>query len=262
MTSLSMRSSIRPFQGQAWCIPLRLQPEVIMSQKVCVVTGIGPGLGSAYARRFAAGGYRVALLGRTREKLEQYASQIDGSLAVVCDVGDAQSVDAAFETVRAELGEPTVVVHNAGGGVFKGFLDTTADELNSSFDVNVGGLFHIAKQVLPSMVAGDGGAIIVTGATASWRGSPKTAAFAAAKGGQRWLAQALAKEFAPQGVHVGYIIIDGMVDLPRTRGWMPDRPTADFVSPDAVAESAWFLAHQAPGAWTFELDARPAPEKW
>ena len=82
------------------------------------------------------------------------------------------------------------------------------------------------------------------------------------KGRQRWLAQALAKEFAPQGVHVSYIIIDGMVDLPQTRARMPGRPTAAFVSPEAVADSSWFLAHQAPGGWTFELDARPAPEKW
>ena len=112
------------------------------------------------------------------------------------------------------------------------------------------------------MVGAGSGSIIVTGATASWRGSPKTAAFAAAKGGQRWIAQALAKEFAPKGVHVSYIVIDGMVDMPRVREWMPGRPDADFVSPDAVAETAWFLAHQPPGAWTFELDARQAPEKW
>jgi NAD(P)-dependent dehydrogenase (short-subunit alcohol dehydrogenase family) len=233
-----------------------------MNQKVCVVTGIGPGLGIAYARRFAAGGYRVALLGRTPEKLEAYAKEIDGSLAVVCDVSDASAVAAAFETVRAELGEPTVVIHNAGSGVFKGFLETTADELQSSLDVNVGGLFHVAQQALPAMVDAGSGALIVTGATASWRGSAFTAAFAAAKGGQRWLAQGLAKEFAPKGIHVSYIIIDGMVDLPRTRARMPDKTDADFLSPDGVAETAWFLAHQAPGAWTFELDARPAPEKW
>lgn len=233
-----------------------------MHEKICVVTGIGPGLGLAYARRFAAGGYRVALLGRTRDKLEKYAAEIAGSLAVVCDVSDAGSVAAAFETVRAELGPPSVIVHNAGSGVFKGFLDTTADELRSSFDVNVGGLFHVAKEALPAMLAAGGGSLVITGATAAWRGSVRTAAFAAAKGGQRWLAQSLAKEFGPQGVHVSYIIIDGMVDLPRTRASMPDRPASDFVSPEAVADTAWFLAHQAPGAWTFELDARPAPEKW
>ena len=89
-----------------------------------------------------------------------------------------------------------------------------------------------------------------------------TAAFAAAKGGQRWLAQALAKEFAPKGVHVAYIIIDGMVDLPRLREAMPDRATEAFVAPRDVADMGWFLAHQRPGAWTFELDARPAPERW
>lgn len=233
-----------------------------METKVCVVIGIGPGLGSAYARRFAAGGYRVALLGRTREKLDRYAAEIAGSLAVVCDVSDRDSVVSAFEIVRSELGHPAVVVHNAGGGVFKGFLETTAKELHASLDINVAGLFHVAQQTIPAMLHAGRGAIIVTGATASWRGSAKTAAFAAAKGGQRWLAQALAKEFAPRGVHVSYVIIDGMVDLPRTRAMMPERPSSDFVSPQAVADAAWFLAHQAPGGWTFELDVRPAPEKW
>jgi short-subunit dehydrogenase len=155
-----------------------------------------------------------------------------------------------------------VVVHNAGSGVFKGFLDTTAEELQSSLSVNIGGLFHVAQEALPFMVDGNGGALIVTGATASWRGSPKTAAFAAAKGGQRWLAQALAKEFAPKGVHVSYIIIDGMVDMPQARQWMPSRSTEEFVAPDAVADMAWYLAHQSPGSWTFEIDARPAPEAW
>lgn len=233
-----------------------------MSDKVCLVTGIGPGLGGAYAQRFTAGGYRVALLGRTAEKLERTAEELPGSLPVVCDVSDAEAVAAAFETVRAELGAPSVVIHNAGSGVFKGFLDTTAEELRSSLEVNIGGLFHVAQAALPAMLEGGGGSIVVTGATASWRGSPKTSAFAAAKGGQRWLAQALAKEFAPKGVHVSYIVIDGMVDLPRTRAMMPERPADDFVSPEAVADLAWFLAHQDPGAWTFELDARPAPESW
>ena len=137
--------------------------------------------------------------------------------------------------MRRELGEPSVVVHNAGSGVFKGFLETTAEELRSSLDVNVGGLFHVAHQALPAMVEAGAGSIVVTGATASWRGSAKTAAFAAAKGGQRWLAQALAKEFAPKGVHVSYIIIDGMVDMPRVRAWMPDRADAEFISPSNVS---------------------------
>ena len=233
-----------------------------MSAKVCIVTGIGHGLGSAYARRFAAEGYRVALLGRTMEKLNGFAQNIEGSLPVVCDVCDADAVHTAFERVRQEIGEPSVVIHNAGSGVFKGFLDTSPEELQSSLDTNISGLFHVAKEAIPAMVKENGGTLIVTGATASWRGSAMTAAFAAAKGGQRWLAQALAKEFAPQGVHVAYIIIDGIVDMPMARQWMPDRPTEEFVSPDAVADMAWFLANQAPGSWTFELDARPAPEKW
>ena len=233
-----------------------------MKQKICVVTGIGPGLGSAYARRFASGGYRVALLGRTSSTLDKYAAEINGSIPVVCDVADAESVQSAFETVRSKLGIPSVVIQNAGGGVFKNFFATTAADLQSSLSINIGGLFNVAKEVLPAMVERDGGALIVTGATASWRGSAKTAAFAASKGGQRWLAQALAKEFASQGVHVSYIIVDGLVDMPRTRSWMPNRPAAEFIAPDAVADMAWYLAHQPREAWTFELDVRPAPERW
>lgn len=232
-----------------------------MEQKICVVTGIGPGLGSAYARRFSQGGYRVALLGRTQATLDKYASQIEGSIAVVCDVSQSESVQNAFHTIRAQLGTPSVVIHNAGSGVFKDFLSTTEEELDASMATNIGGLFHVAKQAIPDMLK-TGGAIIVTGATASWRGSPQTAAFAASKGGQRWLAQSLAKEFAPQGIHVSYLIIDGLVDMPRTRAWMPHRSDEEFIAPDNVAEMAWYLAHQPAGAWTFELDARPAPEKW
>lgn len=233
-----------------------------MSEKVCVVTGVGPGLGGAYVRRFAAGGYRVAMLARSEEKLRALEAEVEGSLGVPCDVSDPASVSAAFETIRDRLGVPDVVVHNAGSGVFKGFLETTHEELQIALGTNIGGLFLLAQEALPGMVEKGGGAFVVTGATASWRGSPKTSVFAAGKGGQRWLAQALAKEFAPQGVHVSYIVIDGMVDLPRTRAWMPERPEDDFLEPAAVAETAWHLAHQSPRAWSFEVDVRPFREGW
>ena len=233
-----------------------------MSKKICVVIGLGPGLGSAYARRFSEGGYQVALLGRTQSTLDQYASMIENSMPVVCDVSDRDSVRAAFEIIRTKLGNPSVVIQNAGSGVFKGFMETTAQELRDSLSSNIEGLFHVAKEALPFMVEQKQGSIIVTGATAAWRGSAKTSAFAAAKGGQRWLTQALAKEFAPKGVHISYIIVDGIVDMPRTRQWMPNRPSNEFIAPSAVAETAWFLAHQPNEAWTFELDVRPAPEKW
>lgn len=233
-----------------------------MSDKICVVTGVGPGLGIAYARRFTAGGYRVALMARNGERLEDEAARLEGAVAVPCDVSDPDAVHAAFERVRSEMGRPDVVVHNAGTGVFKGFLDTTADEFALTMNVNVGGLFHVAQEAIPDMVHRGRGALLVTGATAAWRGGPNTAAFAAAKGGQRWLAQSIAKEFAPKGVHVAYLIIDGMVDLESTRARMPDRADADFISPRDVADTAWHIAHQPVRAWTFELDLRPAPERW
>ncbi len=112
------------------------------------------------------------------------------------------------------------------------------------------------------MIGKKAGKIIGTSATSAWRGSAMTSVFAAGKGGQRWLAQALAKEFVPQGVHVACIIVDGLVDSPQMCERMPAMVDAQFLAPEAVADAAWFLANQHPGGWTFELDAHPHPEKW
>jgi NAD(P)-dependent dehydrogenase (short-subunit alcohol dehydrogenase family) len=112
------------------------------------------------------------------------------------------------------------------------------------------------------MLEAGGGAIICTGATASLRGGEAFSAFAASKAAHRSLAQSMARGLGPKGIHVAYMILDGAVDTPRVRGFLPDKPAEFFLQPSAIADAAWYLAHQDKSAWTFELDLRPAIEKW
>lgn len=232
------------------------------NQKVCVVVGVGPGNGAALARRFASDGYAVALLARSTQTTTKLATEIPGARAFECDVGDPASIAHAFASVREELGEVDVVAYNAGSGVFGTLDDVTADDLESSLRVNAIGLFLVAKEVVPAMKAKGAGAIIVIGATASRRGVPRTTAFAPGKAAQKSLCESLARQLGPSGIHVALIIVDGVVDLPRTREWMKDKPDDFFVQPDAVADLASFLVRQDKSGWSFEVEARPFGESW
>lgn len=232
------------------------------TKKVCVVVGVGPGNGAALARRFAADGYAVALLARSTDTTKELASELPGARAFACDVSDPASITRAFASVRDELGEVDVVMYNAGSGVFGALDDVSADDVEASWRVNALGLFLVAKEVVPAMRSKGSGAIIVTGATASRRGVARTTAFAPAKAAQRSLCEALARQLGPAGIHVALIIVDGVVDLPRTRERMKDKPDEFFVQPSAVADLASFLVRQDRSAWSFEVEARPFGESW
>jgi NAD(P)-dependent dehydrogenase (short-subunit alcohol dehydrogenase family) len=231
-------------------------------KKVAVVAGAGPGNGAALARRFADEGYAVAMLARSRDALDRLARQIEGTHAYACDVGSAESVAAAFAAVRADLGEVDVLAYNAGSGVFADVEAITPAQFEASWRVNAYGALLCSQQVIPAMKAAGAGTIVFIGATASRRGGPRTAAFAPAKAAQRSLAESMARSLWPAGVHVCVIIIDGVVDLPRTRAAMADKPDAFFVRPDAVADTAWQLTRQDRSAWSFEVEARPFGETW
>lgn len=233
-----------------------------MSQPVCVVVGVGPGNGAAFARRFAAGGYRVALLARSYERSEALVKELPGAKAYSCDVGDSSSVERAFTVLSSELGAPEVVIYNAGSGVWGTVEQITPDQLLDSLRVNTVGLLACTQQVLPAMQTAGRGSIVVVGATASRRGGAKTAGFAPAKAAQKSLAESMARHLGPQGIHVSLIIIDGVVDLPATRERMTDKPDSFFVKPADVAETAWWLSHQPSSAWSFEVEARPFGETW
>jgi NAD(P)-dependent dehydrogenase (short-subunit alcohol dehydrogenase family) len=233
-----------------------------MAKPVCVVAGIGPGNGAAFARRFAADGYAVALLSRAAEPSRELAAVLPDARAWQCDVGDAASVVEVCGEIRGAFGDPEVVIYNAGSGAFGTFDDVSAADFEASWRVNALGGFLIAKQVVPAMKRAGRGNLVFVGATASRRGAARTAAFAPAKAAQRSLAESLAKHLGPAGIHVSLIVIDGVVDLPRTRQRMPDKPDAFFVKPDDVAATAAFLVAQPRSAWTFELEARPFGENW
>lgn len=231
-------------------------------KKVCAVIGVGPGNGAALARRFTADGYAIALMARSAKNTSALAEELADARSFACDVGDAASVASAFAAVRAEMGEVDVVVFNAGSGVFGALDDVSAADFEASWRVNSLGLFLVAKEVTPAMRAAGEGAIIVIGATASRRGTARTTAFAPAKAAQRSLCEALARQLGPDGVHVALIILDGVVDLPRTREVMKDKSDDFFIKPSGVADLASMLVRQDKSAWTFEAEARPFGETW
>jgi NAD(P)-dependent dehydrogenase (short-subunit alcohol dehydrogenase family) len=233
-----------------------------MSKPVCVVVGVGEGNGAALARAFSNQGMAVALLARGTKFTSQLASELPDSRAYACDVTDPESVRQSFASIRTDLGEPATVVYNAGSGVWGDVESIDLDGFESSWRVNAYGALAVGREVIPAMKAAGSGNIIFIGATASKRGGARTAAFAPAKAAQRSLAESMARTLWPQGIHVALIMIDAVVDLPRTRKNMTDKPDEFFLKPDDMAASAVWLANQPRSAWTFEIDVRPFGEKW
>jgi NAD(P)-dependent dehydrogenase (short-subunit alcohol dehydrogenase family) len=218
------------------------------------------------ARRFAREGFAVALMARREEGVANVQEQIEGAsgtaLPVSADATDPASVAAAFDEVRNNLGDPEVFVYNAGAFQMGGILDLSPEKFDECFKANCAGAFYAAQQVLPAMVEAGRGTVLLTGATAALRGSARFSALAVGKFGLRALAQSMAREFGPQGIHVAHIIIDGQIDTPRLREMSPDREDHTMLSPDAIAETYWQLHRQDPTAWTLELDLRPSVESF
>lgn len=232
-----------------------------MTKPVAAIIGVGPGNGAALARRFADD-HRVALVARTAEFSQSLATEIGDAKAYACDVADRAALTATLEQIAADLAAVDTLVYNAGSGVWGSVEEIAPDGFETSWRINAAGLLVAAQAVIPAMKEKKRGAIIVIGATASRRGGAKTAAFAPAKAAQRSLRESMAKHLGPMGIHVALIIIDGVVDIPRTRERMPDKPDDFFVKPDDVAETVHWLAHQSPSAWSFEVEARPFGERW
>lgn len=223
-----------------------------------LVTGVGPGTGAAIARRFAEGGYRVAMLARDAQRLASLAAEIPDSLAVPCDVTDPAALAAAVE----QAGTPKVVVHNAVGGAFGVFTEIDPVVLERNFQVNVMALLHLARLVTPGMTAAGEGALIVTGNTSALRGKANFAGFAPTKAAQRILAESIARDLGPKGVHVAYLVIDAVIDLAWTRSRYQDAPDDFFIQPADIAGEVFHLAHQPRTAWSFLSEVRPFRESW
>ena len=230
--------------------------------KLCVITGVGAGNGASFSRRFTREGYRVVMLARNLAYLETLAKEIPESVAMECDVRDPGAIQQVFARIHEDIGTVDTLIYNAGAGEWASIMDTSLEGMQSSWATNTLGLVACAQQVIPSMTEKGEGNIMVIGATASLRGGAQSTAFASAKAAQRSVAQSMARDLGPKGIHVGYLIIDGIIDIERTRERFPDRADDFFMQPDAIADSVYALTQQDRSAWAFEIDLRPYGEKW
>ncbi|RYP23878.1 hypothetical protein DL767_008715 [Monosporascus sp. MG133] len=246
------------------------------SQLFAIIAGAGPGTGRATALRFAKA-YPVVLLARRPESYEETVAEINAAggraVGVSADAADPASLDGAFEAIGRELMPGlrlAAAVYNAAGGFArKPFLETRVEELDGSFEGSVRGFFLFAQKTLPLLLdtvptsPPHAPTLIVTGATASVRGSAQFGTFAAGMFARRALAQSLGREFGPRGVHVAHAVIDGVIDIPRTKGYTVNGGVEDGkLSAEAIAESYWHLHTQHRSAFTHELDMRPFVEKF
>ncbi|MEM5428650.1 SDR family NAD(P)-dependent oxidoreductase [Cupriavidus oxalaticus] len=230
--------------------------------KLALVTGVGPGTGQAMVRRLIAGGYQVAMIARDGDRLAGLAAELPGSHPFAVDVTDHAALDRALDRIAADLGQPQVLVHNAVGGTFGNFLEIDPKALEANFQTNVMALLHLGRRLAPAMVEAGHGAIIATGNTSALRGKSHFAGFAPTKAAQRILAESMARELGPKGVHVAYLVIDAVIDLPWTRKLRPDAPDEYFIRPADIAEEVWHLIHQPRSAWSFNVEVRPYGEQW
>ena len=233
--------------------------------KVCVVVGVGEGLGAGLARRFAAG-YKVALVARSAGVIEKEAREIKSAGGVALPVQSDATVEAeiaaAYERITSELGPIEILIYNGGRRPIGRLLETTPEVFEQTWRLHTLGAFLWARQVVPAMLSRGNGAILVTGATAGVRPWPNSAAFAPAKFAVRGLTQVMARDLHPQGIHVAYVNVDGGIDMPLLRKFRPDAKDEDFLKPSAIADAFWYLAHQDRSVWTQELDVRPFKEKF
>jgi NADP-dependent 3-hydroxy acid dehydrogenase YdfG len=232
------------------------------TKPVAIVTGVGPGTGAAITRRFAQGGYAVAMLARNRDRLDGLEREIANAHAYPCDVTDQAQVESVIGAIQSELGAPKVLVHNAVGGAFGNFMEIEPEVLNRNFQVNTMALLHLARRLAPAMVAAGEGAIIASGNTSALRGKANFAGFAPTKAAQRILAESMARDLGPKGVHVAYVVIDAVIDLEWTRKRFTNVRDEFFIKPAAIADEIWHVAHQDRSAWSFNVEVRPFGETW
>jgi NAD(P)-dependent dehydrogenase (short-subunit alcohol dehydrogenase family) len=237
-----------------------------------IVIGVGAraGLGAALCRRFAGEGLRVFAAGRSSQKLDLVAGEIVGAggsaVPVVMDATAEDEVIRLFDTVEDHGGPPELVVYNAGNNEFRPLLEMDAQFWEGLWRLCCFGGFLAGREAARRMLPHRGGTLIFTGATASIRARPPFTAFASAKAALRALAFGMAREFGPQGLHVGHVIIDGLIDGDRVNQRFPqlkqERGEGGMLDPDAIAAAYWGLHRQEPTAWTLEIDLRPSQERF
>lgn len=238
-----------------------------MSEKypLAIVAGVGSGLGAALCRQLSAAGYAVAGLARTRDVTDELAREFESSdrpaCMLACDLTDEHAVRASLDTAIADLGAPSVLIYNAGAITMRPFAETSVEEFDRLWAVNCRGAFLCARHIVPAMQTRSAGTILLTGASASVKAAARFAAFGAGKFGLRGMAQAMARELGPQGIHVAHVIVDGMILTQRNRE-RPGVTPENTLQPEAIAQTYLALINQDRSAWTQELDLRPDVESF
>jgi NAD(P)-dependent dehydrogenase (short-subunit alcohol dehydrogenase family) len=224
--------------------------------RTALIVGAGPGLSAALARRLAQGGIGVALAARDTAKLASLCAET-GAVAFACDAQDEAQVARLFDDVERRLGAPDVVVYNASARVRGPFTTLDPADVRRTLLVSAFGAFLVARRAVPAMLATGAGAILLTGASASVKGYAESAPFAMGKFALRGLAQSLAREFAPRGIHVAHFVIDGAI---RPAGRADDADA--MLDPDAIAQAYLHVLMQPRSAWTWEIELRPWAERF
>lgn len=241
-----------------------------MPEKVALIVGAGDATGGAIARRFAKEGYVACVTRRHADKLEPLVRHIEAEGGKARGFGNdarkEEQVTALFEEIERDIGPVEVAVYNIGANVRFPIRETTSRVFFKVWEMACFGGFLMGREAAKVMVPRKRGTIIFTGATASLRGSPGFAAFAAGKHALRAVAQSMARELGPEGIHVAHVVIDGAIDTAFIREMFPERyklkEQDGILDPDRIAENYWYLHNQHRSAWTHEMDLRPWIEKW
>ncbi|MDP6872101.1 MAG: SDR family NAD(P)-dependent oxidoreductase [Alphaproteobacteria bacterium] len=228
----------------------------------CLVVGVGVGTGLACVRRFVEGGYKVSMIARHEERLQSFAEEIEHSAAYAADIAELDGYRAALRKIVADQGLPKKVIYNAALATFAPYTELDTDLFERNFRVNTTGLLVTAQELAPQMVAAGDGALIVTGNTGATRGTPRFVGFSPTKASQRILAESLARELGPQGLHIAYVVIDAMIDMPMVRQRLTDKPDDFFAKPEDIAGEVFHTAHQPPSTRSFLVEIRPYAEPW
>ncbi|MFT6559276.1 SDR family oxidoreductase [Sneathiella sp.] len=239
-------------------------------QKVALIIGAGDATGGAVAKRFAKDGYVACCVRRNGDKLTPLINEIveNGGQAhgFGCDARKEEDVQSLIETIESDIGPIEAFIFNIGANVPSSIFDETARKYFKIWEMGCFAAFLTAREVALRMKPRGQGTMIFTGATASTRGSANYAAFAGSKHALKALAQSVARELGPLGIHVAHVIVDGAIDTDFIRTNFPERyalkEKAGILDPDHIAENYWHLHTQPKDAWTFELDLRPWSENW
>ena len=228
----------------------------------CVLIGIGPGTGAACARHFTKQGYTVSIISRSEERLAAFAAEIPHTVPYQANLADSEAYRATLERIVVEQGVPRVVIHNATQATPGRYEDIPLEKFERNFRVNASGLLVTGQVFGPKMVAAGEGSIIVTGNTAALRGKPDYIGWAPTKAAQRIVAECLARDLGPQGVHVAYVVIDAVIDMPFARRRRVIRDEDVLAKPDDLAAEIYRVAHQPRSAQSFLVELRPLSEVW